>query len=359
MRQPKPYWKKSHQAFYANINGKPVRLAVDEKEAFERYHQLMAGQLDIGPDPMFLELCADFLAYIKPRVAERTHEFYKEPLEEFYKFIGTMRVSKLKPYHVERWVAKKYPNTNNGSTIRNTIRPIQRVLNWARKSGRIARSPLEGMEVPAESVRDIDITPKQFKQVLKAIKDEPFRDFVTILRETGCRVKEARLVEAKHFDRDNRCWTFPVVESKGKRDNRVVLLNDKAFAITKRWADRFPKGPIFRNMHHTPWDKDLLGHRCRRLQKKLGFRLTPGIIRHVFATDAIERGVDIITIAALMGHKSLKMLQRVYSKVHKRSDHLRRALVKATQSTSPARSQNGRNDSQQNGKTSPARHARS
>ena len=41
------------------------------------------------------------------------------------------------------------------------------------------------MEVPTESVRDIDITPKQFKQVLKAIKDQPFRDFVTILRETG------------------------------------------------------------------------------------------------------------------------------------------------------------------------------
>ncbi len=191
------------------------------------------------------------------------------------------------------------------------------------------------MEVPAESVSDFDITPTQFKELLDAIIDAPFRDFVTILRETGCRVKEARTVETRHFDTENRCWTFPIKSSKGKKENRVVLLNDKAFTITKRWASQYPTGPMFRNRNGTPWDKDLLGHRCRRLSTRLGFRVTPGIIRHVFATDAIERGVDIITLAALMGHKSLKMLQRVYSKIHKRSDHLRKALVKATGNTFP------------------------
>ncbi len=359
MRQPKPYWKKSHSAWYVNINGKSIRLAVEKEEAKERYHQLMAGQRDIGPDPMFLELCAEFLAFIKPKVAEATLKFYKVPLESFYKSIGTMRVSKLKPFHVERWIAKRYPNTNNGSTIRNAIRPVQRVLNWARKSGRISVSPLADMEKPRESVRDYDIEPAQFDKLLASIKDEPFRDYVTILRQTGCRPKEARIVEAQHFDEANRCWTFPVKLSKGEQENRVVLLNDKAFEITKKWAAKYPTGPIFRNLNGTPWDKDLLGHRCRRLKEKLGFRVTPGIIRHVFATDAIERGVDIITLAAIMGHKTLNMLQRVYSKVHKRSDHLRKALVKATENTSPDRPQSGRNDSRKSEQRNPNRQARS
>lgn len=42
------------------------------------------------------------------------------------------------------------------------------------------------------------------------------------------------------------------------------------------------------------------------------------------------KGVDLITLAKLMGHKDLRMLEKVYSKVHKRGDHLREALRKAT-----------------------------
>jgi site-specific recombinase XerD len=46
---------------------------------------------------------------------------------------------------------------------------------------------------------------------------------------------------------------------------------------------------------------------------------------------AIVRGVDIVTIAKLMGHKDLTMLKRIYQHVKKRSDHMREALRKATE----------------------------
>ncbi len=53
-------------------------------------------------------------------------------------------------------------------------------------------------------------------------------DVVTVMKETGCRPQEVRRVEARHFKRQDRCWEFPIAESKGKKDKRVVLLTDKA-----------------------------------------------------------------------------------------------------------------------------------
>ena len=60
----------------------------------------------------------------------------------------------------------------------------------------------------------------------------------------------------------------------------------------------------------------------------LGF--TAYQLRHTWATDAILRGVDLVTIATLMGHSDLKMLSTCYSHVQKRSAHLHEALQRVT-----------------------------
>jgi hypothetical protein len=50
------------------------------------------------------------------------------------------------------------------------------------------------------------------------------------------------------------------------------------------------------------------------------------MVRHTFATRKILAGVDLISIAALMGHQNLTSLSRVYAHVMRRQDHLRAAL---------------------------------
>ena len=152
----------------------------------------MAGLRDIGPETKVLELIAEFLEYSKRVNKASTYENYKNHLHSFYKSIGTIRIGSLKPFHVERWLAKRYPHTSNGSTINGAMRSVQRVMNWARKSGRIPKSPLEGMEKPQATTRDVYLMPEQFARLIAAITDQEFLDIVTSLRETGCRPLEAR-----------------------------------------------------------------------------------------------------------------------------------------------------------------------
>jgi site-specific recombinase XerD len=49
-------------------------------------------------------------------------------------------------------------------------------------------------------------------------------------------------------------------------------------------------------------------------------------LRHSFATAAILRGVDLQTIASLMGHSDLKMLNKVYQHIQRCDQHLRDGL---------------------------------
>ena len=73
-----------------------------------------------------------------------------------------------------------------------------------------------------------------------------------------------------------------------------------------------------------PWTAKALSTRCRAL----GF--TAYSLRHSWATDAILRGIDLQTIAVLMGHSDLKMLSRIYSHLQRCDRHLQDSLVRAT-----------------------------
>lgn len=330
-REPKPYFKKSHQCFYVNLHGKPVRLDADEVKATAAYHALMAGIREVKKDTLVLELIAEFLSYSKQVHAKRTHEWYKENLKSFHQHIGNLSVGDLRPYHVEQWVRKLYPKTKNPTTIGNALRTVKTVFNRATRLGKLTVNPLAALKIPKSSVRDVYLMPDQYRTLVAAIKDELFREFIEALRETGCRPQELRTVEARHFDRVNGCWVFPKQEAKGGWEERVIRLTPRALAISNKMALKNPDGPMFRNRLGNAWRNQAICLRCNRLSKKLGFHICPYAIRHTFATDAIIRGVDLISIAHMMGHKTLHCLTRIYQHVQRRGDHLYQPLLKATE----------------------------
>jgi len=355
MRQPKPYFKKSHNAWYANIGpGKrPVRLArgrENEAAAYDEYHKLMAGRQPTSPDCTVVDLAQRFLDYHKSNSKPRTVEFYFRALDSFTRYIGSrMKVADLKPYHVQQWIDREHMTAKQAKKVgddyvtrdtdkptrigyrRNLIRAVKACFKWAEDQEYIDRSPLRGVKVPPAQPRGDEayLMPEQWEKLIEAVKDQPLLNLLTVMKETGCRPHEARTVESRYLDREGRCWVFPKGESKGGREQRVVHLTDRAFAICQRLALKHPEGPLFRNRDGNPWTAQGLDYRCYRLSKKLGFPITPYSVRHTFATEAILKGVDLQTIATLMGHCDLTMLSRVYQHVRKRSDHLKAALRKA------------------------------
>lgn len=342
MRKPEPWLRKFRTGrgkpkrkpcWYVQIDRKQIRLHEDKSEAWRLYHDLMArGDLcDVSTVGHLLD---HYLEWIKRNRSVRTLECYGSYIGSFLRHVGhSIRVRDLKPRHVTEWLGE---SKWCGTTKNIAVRSVKGAFAWAAREGIIARSPIAAVRAPEAARRERIITPDEWRRIMDAVPDQEFRDLLTVLRETGCRPHEARVLEARHVQ--GNCWVLPRGLSKGKKYCRVVRLNPTAKGIIDRLAEQHPIGPIFRNVGGNPWDRNAIVHRFQRLRKRLDGLdgVTAYAIRHTFATEALTRGVDAASVAVLMGHRDATMVLRVYQHVDQQPEHIRAALLKATEGSDTA-----------------------
>jgi site-specific recombinase XerD len=86
---------------------------------------------------------------------------------------------------------------------------------------------------------------------------------------------------------------------------------------------------LFRNVHGNPWTRNAVTQRFEHIRSRLGLgpEASAYSFRHLFATTALESGVQIATVAELMGHRDTTMVSRIYSHLAGRATHLKHALA--------------------------------
>ena len=313
----KPFFKKSHQAWYVHHQGRLQRLGPDKAEAFRRYHELMLSDApQVDKSETVVSLLNAYLAWCEKNRAPLTYEFYRKMLSSFARSIGTqLRIDAIKPVHVTRWVEN--PNWND-TTRADAVRCVKRVFNWAIKQERLTVNPIRNVERPTPRRREAFVSRAQFLLIMEAASDECFREYLTFLYETGARPQEMPVIEAKHCDLNALRVVIPASQAKGKRFPRVIYFTKELAPMITRRCQEFPNGPLFRNRHGHPWDKCSINCRMRRLRAKLKKQGTPmdGLcataFRHGFATEALKNGVDPVTVSILMGHSDASQVARTY-----------------------------------------------
>lgn len=326
-RSAKPWYRKSRDAWFVMIDGKQHCLGKDKKEAQKRFHELMAAPqprrvINVENDSLvgLFDLFLDWCEKHRPD----SYQWYSIRINQFAKLVPSLGVNDLKPFHVQEWIDTK----NAEGYKRGCVVAINRALSWAVKQGRIERNPLAGMEKPIAGRRETILTPEQFRSVMALASDEPFRDLLTFVWETGCRPQEVFKLEARHIELGkNRC-VLSVLESKGKKKKRVIYTTDSAEAILRKLMKKYPEGKLFRNADGDQWKPNNVACRFKRMDKKLGFRVKLYDLRHGFCTRLLKSGVDPITVATLAGHSDTSMLARVYAHIQNDNEHLLGALKK-------------------------------
>jgi integrase len=155
---------------------------------------------------------------------------------------------------------------------------------------------------------------------------------LTALSETGCRPGEISAVTAADVNLELGVWVLKAHKTGKKTGKpRVVYLTEAMVALTRKLMAKNPTGPLFLNYRKKPWNRNAI--RCRfqafwKLFPAFG-HLTAYSYRRAFVTDALERGVDVVKVAELVGHSGTDMVMRHYNQLQQRVAHMREMAQKA------------------------------
>jgi integrase/recombinase XerD len=384
-RRARPWYRKERKAWFVCIAGVQHNLGETKKEAFERYLQLMAKPQKRCVSPRSLVAIIDeFLEWVQKHRSPANYEGYRYRLQRFVDRWPDLRPDQLRPFHVQKW-ADSFEISQ--TTRRNYLRAVKRCMRWAKQQGYIDDNPIADLEVPSGESREVVIRPAEFERLLSLARDPALHDLLLVAWETGCRPQEILKVTANHVDLANSRWVFKKSEAKMKRKVRIVYLGERSLEITKRLMQANQSGPLFRNTRGRPWTtgavnchfkririrmgmaefkrqgavldetqtnevlarlsktrkqkgrlvtkppRELLAEAKRKLRYRLAALMAPRYslyaIRHSWATNALERGVDALTVAVLMGHSDPSTLARVYQHLSHNPKHLLEQARKA------------------------------
>lgn len=145
-------------------------------------------------------------------------------------------------------------------------------------------------------------------QFISSMPDLKQKTMVTLLYSSGLRIGEVCCLRYEDVDRKN--MRLHITHSKSRQDRYAILSQAALDLLTQYWFeyDR-PKGFLFpkQNGEDRPIDTFFLSRHIHAHEERLGWerRLTCHSFRHAFGTHLYENGTDLLTIKALMGHKSL------------------------------------------------------
>lgn len=355
-RTAHPWFWEERNGWYVNRNGRRHFLGDQPKDApaprktkgkwnapeaiRTAFHTLMAAppeqerRADSVPDSVpgelsVSELFDKYLDWCQRHREKRTYDGYVWHLQRFLDHLGDRAVAPaltLRPFHVVEWLDAR---PDWGPTYRrHAIGAVQRAYNWAEELGHIESNPVRKIKKPMAARREKYVRPEDWAKIRDCYQPgDPFRAFLEFCWETGCRPQEARHIEPRHVHLDKAVVAIPPEEAKGRKKWRVIRLEGRGLEIVR---ERLPgaEGKLFSNRDGAAWTSYALNCRFHRLKEKVGERFSPYSFRHGFTQRLLVRGVDHLTVAALLGHSDGTMVAKVYSHMDQADGHLREALKK-------------------------------
>jgi len=281
------------------------------------------------------KLKREFLEYteIEKGRSLKTVENYDRYISRFLYFSKASAASditdtKLREYRL--WLNRQstghkapHSETLTKKTQNYYLIALRAFLKYLAKRGVQAISP-EVIELAKVGERSLDlITPSELSRLLNSAKGEDLKDLrdrvmLELLFSTGLRVSE---LASLTVDADFNAGEISI---KGKGSKiRVVFVSSEAREVVKKYLKvrKDMEEALFVRIDQKGRVKGALGPRSieraikdRAIQAGISKKVTPHVLRHMFATDLLTNGADLRSVQMLLGHANISTTQ-IYTHV--------------------------------------------
>ena len=166
----------------------------------------------------------------------------------------------------------------------------------------ISVKPIKYQKKPREALTQIDL-----EYIRRACSTKRETAIIEMLYSTGCRVSELAGVKLTDVD-----WSAHSVSLLGKGNKtRTSYINAKAEVAIKEYLKdrRYQSDYLFCNDRlGTPMKKDNIERIVRNIAGKSGIQgkhISPHVLRHTTATQAMRSGMPVQDIQQLLGHANI------------------------------------------------------
>lgn len=317
-------------------------------------------------------------------LAPNTLRNYRERYERNMKpVLGKLKLSDVKPLHC-KMVLNRMDADYAGSTIRQTYITMGAMFKSAKMNDLIVKHPMDGVRYtkPVRAVSDIKFltVEEQDKFLQVAKRSHNYFQYALIL-ETGLRTgemigltwdaidwKKRTLTVNKTLEYRHKQGYWRAGPPKTQQSYRTIPLTAKAYAILEMIASRVGERKESETLSQTleyidrrtgqtstlvmqdlvfinfrtgePAKNSSYDTHLYKLCDEAGIkRFSMHVLRHTYATRAIERGVQPKVLQKLLGHASIKTTMDRY--VHVTDESLAKAIKQFEGSSSLSNDEGG------------------
>lgn len=275
-------------------------------------------------------------------LATKTVERYEELSRcHLLPVIGGLTLARLKPTHIVTVYAKTAEKGLSPKSVRHVHGLLHAALDWAveqnlcfRNVADVAKRDLPNAQrSPAKA-----LTEDEARRLLDAAVGTPWDAFFTLAFCTGARRAELAALRWANVDLERGTVTISEsvvrtktgLEFKGTKTGcvRVVPLNGLAIAALRshrakqnakrlRQGDEYEvSGLVFADQLGRPWNPGSISNAFDRLAREAKLSTTRlHDVRHSAATWLLQSGIDVRTVAAILGHSSPVTTLNTYAHV--------------------------------------------
>jgi integrase/recombinase XerD len=192
------------------------------------------------------------------------------------------------------------------ATIQTEISILRSFFGWLENQDYINKSPMRKInQIKAEKRIVKSLTVEEFELLREGCEDPRERALLETFYATGCRISEVSGMNKDDIDWQNMSAR---VIGKGNKE-RIVYFSFKAFYHLKKYLNsRTDECEALFVTERQPHSR--LGNRAiQRSFKQIAARtnlkknIHPHIMRHTFATLALDNGANLADVQALLGHE--------------------------------------------------------
>lgn len=394
-REPHAWFRQQTGWWMTTIDRQKIKLVKGREKKAEANRKLreLLTLRDLNPAPESGELTVAavidlYLTHAKTKLSERSLYGRRLYMQSFAEAHGFRRVNDKDclPFHLTSWI-DAHPEWASDWTKQHAIAVIHRPFNWAAKQRLIAANPFRGVSHRAGNPRR-PMTDQEFEALLVAADGrrkvpadrypsgrkvcpsdrkrrqgptaaDRFRELLHFLRLTGARPGEASHLEWSHIDLDAAVIVLTVHKTSRTQRTpkpRVIPLTQEVVDLLTAIRQRNEPGTrVFSTQRGTAWNRCNLSLRMQRARAKAGIPDDAKLygLRHAFGTRAILNGVDIKTLAELLGHTSTRMSEH-YVHIAGKVPHLLEAMRKVSPPSLPASATPPASDQRRDSETPPS-----